>query len=106
MTRAKTKAPARQAKQAQSTAKKSRTTSARKSQSAAQRIEHASISDERVERLNLHQASADPQVPVPSAPLEEPSAIKKGRQPKHINSTQAIALGTAAAGVSHLLGWL
>lgn len=106
MTRAKTKAPARQAKGAKSTANPSHTSSAGKSQAAAKTTKPAQVSEQPVEALSLHQTSADLQVPLQSAPLEEPSAIKKGRQPKHINSTQAIALGTAAAGVSHLFGWL
>lgn len=101
MTRAKTKASASKITDAKSKTSTSQTTTAQKSKASAQATKPP---DPAIEVLKSQSASpADPLTP---SLAEEPTAIQKGRQPKHINSTQAIAMGTAAAGISHLLGWL
>ena len=105
MTRAKTKAPASQVKDAKSTARKSKTTSAKKAKASAA-DKPANKSKAPINALESEQGPTKQLAHASSIPPNEPSAIQKGRQPKHINSTQAIAMGTAAAGISHLFGWL
>lgn len=91
MTRAKSKAPVKQAEGTAPTAPKNR--SKAKPIAEATAMDPVASSDELAEPLEPDE-------------LGLPAAIQKGRTPKHINRTQALAMGTAAAGIGHLLGWL
>lgn len=104
MARSTAKAPATQAKGSVSAAKKFKKKS--KAAETVDSLKPAQISENQLEALTTSQVSTDLLEPLDSLQTEDSLAIQKGRQPKHINSTQAIAMGTAAAGISHLFGWL